>query len=78
MYVIYTRSHETADTYIEKVTYDIGREHRVRVATSDALEQVIVMGHGCIRVSARGLQEEVMRATEEIRGLVEMVNLKNK
>ena len=78
MYVIYTRSHETADTYIEKVTYDIGREHRVRVATSDALEQVIVMGHGCIRMSAAGLHEEVMRATEEIRGLVEIVNQKNR
>ena len=78
MYVIYTRSHETADTYIEKVTYDIGREHRVRVATSDALEQVIVMGHGCIRMSASGLHEEVMRATEEIRTLVDAVNHKNK
>jgi predicted RNA-binding protein with PIN domain len=78
MYVIYTRSHETADTYIEKVTYDIGREHRVRVATSDALEQVIVMGHGCIRMSAAGLHEEVMRATDEIRGMIEIVNQKNR
>lgn len=78
IYVIYTRSHETADTYIEKVTYDIGREHRVRVATSDALEQVIVMGHGCIRVSAQGLHDEVMRATEEIREMVEAVNRKNR
>ncbi|MBQ7299137.1 MAG: TetM/TetW/TetO/TetS family tetracycline resistance ribosomal protection protein [Clostridia bacterium] len=78
MYVIYTRSHETADTYIEKVTYDIGRAHKVRVATSDALEQVIVMGHGCIRVSAQGLHDEVVRTTEEIRTLVEAVNLKNR
>ncbi len=78
LYVIYTRAHETADTYIEKVTYDIGREHRVRVATSDALEQVIVMGHGCIRVSAAGLHDEVMRATDEIRALVEDVNRRNR
>lgn len=78
IYVIYTRSHETADTYIEKVTYDIGREHRVRVATSDALEQVIVMGHGCIRLSAKGLHDEVMQAAEEIRELVADVNRRNK
>ncbi|MBE6658661.1 MAG: GTP-binding protein [Ruminococcaceae bacterium] len=78
IYVIYTRSHETADTYIEKVTYDIGREHRVRVATSDALEQVIVMGHGCIRMSAAGLYDEVVRTTEEIRTLVEAVNHQNR
>lgn len=78
LYVIYTRSHETADTYIEKVTYDIGRAHRVRVATSDALEQVIVMGHGCTRMSAAGLHDEVMRTTEEIRTLVDAVNHKNK
>jgi len=78
MYVIYTRSHETADTYIEKVTYDIGREHKVRVATSDALEQVIILGHGCTRMSAKGLHDEVMRATDEIRVLVDAVNHKNR
>ena len=78
LYVIYTRSHETADTYIEKVTYDIGREHRVRVATSDALEQVIVMGHGASRMSAKGLYEEVCRTTEEVREIVEQLNAKNK
>ncbi len=77
VYVIYTRSHETADTYIEKVTYDIGRAHRVRVATSDALEQVIVMGHGAERMSAQGLYEEVCRATEELRALIEEVNRQN-
>ncbi len=76
IYVIYTRSHETADTYIEKVTYDIGREHRVRVATSDALEQVIVMGHGAERLSAAGLYEEVCRATAELRAIIEEVNKK--
>lgn len=78
MYVIYTRSHETADTYIEKVTYDIGKEHRVRVATSDALEQVIVMGHGAQRMSALGLYEEVCSTAEEVRETIAQINAKNR
>lgn len=65
--VVYTKEAETADQYIEKVTHEIGRKYRVRVATSDGLEQLIIMGAGAIRVSARELQEEVMAAGEEMR-----------
>lgn len=65
--VVYTKEAETADRYIEKVTRKIGRKHRVRVATSDGLEQLIIMGAGAIRVSAREFQEEVMEAGEELR-----------
>ena len=65
--VVYTKEAETADQYIEKVTHEIGRKHRVRVATSDGLEQLIIMGAGAIRVSAAELQEEVMEAGEELR-----------
>ena len=66
MFVIYTRERETADAYIERVTYDIGKKYRVRVATSDGAEQVIVFGHGAERVSAKSLHEEVSAAAEEI------------
>ena len=65
--VVYTKEAETADQYIEKVTHEIGRKYRVRVATSDGLEQLIIMGAGAIRVSARELKEEVMAAGEELR-----------
>lgn len=65
--VVYTKEAETADQYIEKVTHKIGRKYRVRVATSDGLEQLIIMGAGAVRVSARELQEEVMAAGEELR-----------
>ena len=65
--VVYTKEAETADQYIEKVSHEIGRKYRVRVATSDGLEQLIIMGAGAIRVSARELQEEVMSAGEELR-----------
>ncbi len=65
--VVYTKEAETADQYIEKVTHEIGKKYRVRVATSDGLEQLIIMGAGAIRVSAGELLEEVMEADEELR-----------
>ena len=45
----------------------IGRKHHVRVATSDGLEQLIIMGAGAVRMSARELFEEVMETGEELR-----------
>ena len=66
--VVYTKEAETADQYIEKVTHEMSRKnHNVRVATSDGLEQIIIMGAGAIRVSARELYEEVQAASEEMR-----------
>ncbi len=70
IHVVYTREAETADNYIEKVTLEIGREHRVRVATSDYLEQLIILGHGALRVSARTFREEVELAQGEIGRLI--------
>lgn len=67
IHVVYTKEAETADQYIEKVTHEIGRKHRVTVATSDALEQVIILGQGAQRMSAQGLKEEVEAANIEIR-----------
>lgn len=65
--VVYTKEAETADQYIEKVSHDMSKKHRVRVATSDGLEQLIIMGAGAVRISAREFQEEVMAASEELR-----------
>lgn len=65
--VVYTKEAETADQYIEKVTHEIGRKHKVRVATSDGLEQLIIMGAGAVRVSAKELQDEVAAAATELR-----------
>ena len=65
--VVYTKEAETADQYIEKVTHKIGRKHYVRVATSDGLEQLIILGAGAVRVSARELLEEVKAVSEELR-----------
>lgn len=67
IHVVYTKEAETADMYIEKVTHEIGRKHRVTVATSDRLEQLIILGQGAVRLSAKELQEEVERVNEQIR-----------
>ena len=65
--VVYTKEAETADQYIEKVSHDMSKKYRVRVATSDGLEQLIIMGAGATRVSAREFEREVMEAGEELR-----------
>ncbi len=70
VYVVYTKEAETADMYIEKTTYALAkdrREHRVRVATSDGLEQMIILGHGAVRMPAAELEFEVKQAEAEIR-----------
>lgn len=71
IHVVYTKEAETADQYIEKTTHELGHKHRVTVATSDSLEQVIVMGQGARRLSAVDFLEEVERADKEIRRINE-------
>ncbi len=65
--VVYTKEAETADMYIEKVTRKLSKKHRVRVATSDNLEQLIILGGGALRVSAENFLKEVEAARDEIR-----------
>lgn len=69
--VVYTKEAETADMYIEKTTKEIARKKRVRVATSDGMEQIIILGHGATRISARAFQEEVKRVNDRIAEEVE-------
>ena len=79
IYIVYTKEAETADQYIEKTVRRIAKNADVTVATSDGLEQVIIMGQGAHRMSAPGLKEEVELALKELRGehLGSQVNLKN-
>ena len=71
IHVVYTKEAETADMFIERVTHEIGRNRRVRVATSDGMEQIIILGHGALRVSARMFHEEVQNVEKQIRELVQ-------
>lgn len=66
IHVVYTKEAETADAYIERATYEIGRHHRVRVATSDGPEQLIILGHGALRLSASAFRQEVEQVEGQI------------
>jgi small GTP-binding protein len=65
--VVYTKEAETADQYIERVTHEIARDNHVTVATSDALEQLIILGKGAVRLSASDLKEEILRVNDMLR-----------
>lgn len=67
IHLVYTKEAETADQYIEKTVHRIGKNNNVTVATSDALEQIIIFGAGANRMSAAGLKEEILRTEKEIR-----------
>ncbi|MGN1423605.1 MAG: NYN domain-containing protein [Oscillospiraceae bacterium] len=69
--VIYTREAETADMYIEKTAHELTKQYRVRVATSDNTEQIIVMGSGAIRVSASEFLSEIRETEKTIRSMIE-------
>ena len=67
IHVVYTKEAETADQYIERTVHQIGRKHNVTVATSDGLEQIIIMGQGAARISARGLKDEIRSEKKQLR-----------
>lgn len=71
IYVVYTKEAETADQYIEKTVHRMNRKYQVTVATSDALEQAIILGQGAQRLSAQGLKDEVEQTGREIRQILD-------
>ena len=68
--IVYTKEAETADMYIEKVSHKLAKSNKVRVVTSDALEQLIILGGGALRVSSREFLSEVQQAEEDIRKII--------
>jgi len=66
IYIIYTKEAETADQYIEKAVHDISSKYDIKVATSDAMEQLIIMGQGALRISAQELYQEVLITNQEM------------
>ena len=74
--VVYTKEAETADSYIEKASYQLsGENYRVRVATSDAAEQFVILGHGALRMSAQELRASVEQAQGEIAAILRKNNI---
>ena len=76
--LVYTREAETADAYIERATYEIGPGNRVRVATSDGPEQLIILGHGALRLSASAFREEMEQVQGKIAEVLEKNNRREK
>lgn len=68
--IVYTKEAETADMYIEKVSHKLAKNNKVRVVTSDALEQLIILGNGALRVSSREFLYEIQQAEEDIRTII--------
>ena len=68
--VVYTKEAETADTYIEKTSHELAKTNRVRVVTSDLMEQLIIIGNGAVRVSSGDFYDEVKAAEQEIREII--------
>ena len=76
--MVYTKEAETADTYIERVTHELSRDYRVRVATSDRLEQIIILGNGAYRMSASEFYEEIRQTDREIQEFIQNEALRAK
>lgn len=68
--VVYTKEAETADSYIERTTHELSKSYRVQVATSDRMEQLIIIGNGAMRISADAFKKEVDRTEAAIRELM--------
>ncbi|MDO5784957.1 MAG: TetM/TetW/TetO/TetS family tetracycline resistance ribosomal protection protein [Eubacteriales bacterium] len=76
IHVVYTKEAETADMFIEKVSYEISRRRNVRVATSDGVEQIIILAHGAQRISARAFRDEVEQVNRQISDAIRRQNQK--
>ncbi len=69
--IVYTKESETADSYIERVTHELSRNHRVRVATSDGIEQMIILGNGAMRISAAEFRKRYDAAERSIKEFID-------
>ena len=78
IYIVYTKEAQTADNYIERTTYQLGKNHKVRVATSDRLVQMIITGHSAFRMSAQAFRAEVEETQTRISELIAEYNRRNR
>lgn len=69
--IVYTKESETADSYIERVSHELSKKHKVRVATSDGLEQMIILGNGAMRISATEFRKRYEAAERSIKEFID-------
>lgn len=72
--IVYTKELETADHYIERQLHQIGRVREVTVATSDQIEQQLILARGGRRISAREL--EIMLGNSQKLVMIEAQRIK--
>lgn len=72
--VVYTKEAQTADAYIEKAAHELGKKHHVQVATSDSLEQMIILGSGAVRISAAAFIKEMKEVENEITEIISQIS----
>ena len=75
--VCYTKEAQTADAYIEKAAYELGKKHHVQVATGDYLEQLIILGSGAVRISAASFIKEMEEVQKEIESILAEISNKS-
>ena len=76
--IVYTKEHQTADSYIEKEVHNVGRKYEVYVVTSDWMEQQTIFQRGAIRMSSLEFYNEVMKTEKNIRIKSEKIKNPNK
>ncbi len=72
--VVYTKEAQTADAYIEKTAHELGKKYHVQVATSDSLEQMIILGSGAQRISAAAFIKEIEEVEKEIQQMIREIS----
>lgn len=78
IYIVYTKEAQTADSYIERATYELEKGYKVRVATSDRLVQMIITGNRALKISAQAFRDEIEQTQKNISELIDYYNRKNK
>lgn len=78
IHVVYTKEAETADSYIEKTSFELGKKYRVKVVTSDYMQQLIILGHGALRISSREFIEEMGQMSLQIEEIMQRINRNTK
>ena len=76
--IIYTKEQQTADAFIEAISYQTAGKYQVRVATSDGMEQIVILTNGAARMTARELYKDVEETKKEIEKQAERLKDKNK
>ena len=76
--VVYTKHGETADHYIERMCQLLPRYREARVATSDGIEQTLILGRGATRLSARELWRELTMERADGRSRHQMPSAQNR